>query len=56
MATHLADTTVLNNGIKMPWLGLGVWKVKEGDEVQRAILSAIETGLPRHRHRCCLRQ
>ncbi|CAM5784801.1 MULTISPECIES: aldo/keto reductase [Brevibacillus] len=44
MATHLADTTVLNNGIKMPWLGLGVWKVKEGDEVQRAILSAIETG------------
>ncbi|MCC0565446.1 aldo/keto reductase [Brevibacillus borstelensis] len=44
MATHLADTTVLNNGIKMPWLGLGVWKVKEGDEVQHAILSAIETG------------
>ncbi|USG67157.1 aldo/keto reductase [Brevibacillus ruminantium] len=44
MATHLADTTVLNNGVKMPWLGLGVWKVKEGDEVQRAILSALETG------------
>lgn len=44
MATHLADTTVLNNGIKMPWLGLGVWKVKEGDEVQHAILLAIETG------------
>lgn len=44
MTANLADTTVLNNGVKMPWLGLGVWKVKEGDEVQRAILSAIETG------------
>lgn len=44
MTANLADTAVLNNGVKMPWLGLGVWKVKEGDEVQRAILSAIETG------------
>lgn len=44
MATHIADSCVLNNGVKMPWLGFGVWKVKDGDEVKLAVRSAIETG------------
>ncbi|MET3287742.1 UNVERIFIED_CONTAM: diketogulonate reductase-like aldo/keto reductase [Brevibacillus sp. OAP136] len=38
------ESTVLQNGIKMPWLGLGVWKVKEGSEVVDAVKAAIATG------------
>ncbi|KEQ26667.1 aldo/keto reductase [Paenibacillus tyrfis] len=38
------DTTVLNNGVHMPWLGLGVWKTKEGDEVVQAVQHALEAG------------
>lgn len=44
MATHIADCSVLNNGVKMPWLGLGVWKVKDGDEVSVSVRTAIEAG------------
>ncbi|MDF2658675.1 MAG: hypothetical protein K0Q94_1466 [Paenibacillus sp.] len=44
MASHLTDTTVLGNGVRMPWLGLGVWKVTEGQEVEHAVRTAIETG------------
>ncbi|GLI05767.1 glyoxal reductase [Paenibacillus tyrfis] len=38
------DTTVLNNGVRMPWLGLGVWKTKEGEEVVQAVQHALEAG------------
>ena len=34
----------LNNGVKMPWLGLGVFRLREGREIENAILTAIETG------------
>jgi diketogulonate reductase-like aldo/keto reductase len=44
MAKHIADTTVLANGVKFPWLGLGVWKAKEGNEVENAVKVAIQTG------------
>lgn len=44
MATSITDRSVLNNGVEMPWLGLGVWKVKDGDEVTLAVRSAIEAG------------
>ncbi|MFC7440685.1 aldo/keto reductase [Laceyella putida] len=44
MAKHLADATVLHNGVKMPWLGLGVWQVKEGQEVENAVKAAIQAG------------
>ena len=43
-AKHLQDTTTLNNGVKMPWFGLGVYKVNDGDEVINAVKTAIETG------------
>jgi methylglyoxal/glyoxal reductase len=33
MPTNLKDTTTLHNGVKMPWMGLGVFKVTEGEEV-----------------------
>lgn len=34
----------LNNGVKMPQLGLGVWQVSEGDEIETAVLTALECG------------
>ncbi|MBO8163492.1 MAG: aldo/keto reductase [Brevibacillus sp.] len=43
-AGQITDCTVLHNGVKMPWLGLGVWKAKEGDEVKKAVRWALETG------------
>ncbi|GIQ67216.1 aldo/keto reductase [Xylanibacillus composti] len=41
---HLQDTTTLNNGVNMPWLGLGVYKVEDGDEVISSVKAALETG------------
>ncbi|ANB61249.1 aldo/keto reductase [Anoxybacteroides amylolyticum] len=40
----LRDGAVLHNGVKMPWLGLGVYKVQEGEEVVQAVKTAIEIG------------
>ncbi|CAG5079882.1 Glyoxal reductase,related to aryl-alcohol dehydrogenases [Thermobacillus xylanilyticus] len=40
----IQDTTVLNNGVRMPWLGLGVFQVAEGEEVRNAVRWAIEEG------------
>ncbi|EOV9526161.1 aldo/keto reductase [Bacillus cytotoxicus] len=37
-------TTTLHNGVKMPMLGLGVYKAKEGEEVKRAVKTALEIG------------
>ncbi|EPR28093.1 Aldo/keto reductase family protein [Geobacillus sp. WSUCF1] len=34
----------LHNGVKMPWVGLGVYKVKEGKEVRSAVRTALEIG------------
>lgn len=44
MPTHLQDTTTLHNGVKMPWLGLGVYKVQEGEEVVSSVKAAIRNG------------
>ncbi|EKN97063.1 MULTISPECIES: aldo/keto reductase [Leptospira] len=40
----LKQTTMLNNGISMPILGLGVWKTKSGKECKEAVLNALEAG------------
>jgi diketogulonate reductase-like aldo/keto reductase len=34
----------LNDGVTMPWLGLGVWKTNEGEEVIHAVKTAVEIG------------
>ncbi|MBL4952832.1 aldo/keto reductase [Neobacillus sp. OS1-32] len=44
MATSLTDTTTLHNGVKMPWFGLGVFKVKEGSEVIESVRAALKHG------------
>ncbi|MFC0211746.1 aldo/keto reductase [Paenibacillus chartarius] len=43
-ARALTAGPTLNNGVAMPWLGLGVWKTKEGDEVVQAVKAAIGAG------------
>jgi len=44
MLKDLRSTTRLNNGVEMPWLGLGVFKVKEGEEVYSSVKHAIQYG------------
>lgn len=44
MVKNLQDTTTLNNGVKMPWFGLGVFKVEEGPELVNAVKYAIKHG------------
>lgn len=44
MITHLQDTVTLNNGVKMPGFGLGVFKVEEGPELVEAVKVAIKNG------------
>lgn len=41
---NVQDTTTLYNGVKMPWLGFGVFKVKDGQEVVEAVKTAIQAG------------
>ena len=35
---------VLNNGVKMPQFGLGVWQTENGEEVINAVKSAVAAG------------
>lgn len=44
MVRDIADTVELNNGVRMPRLGLGVYKVKDGGEVIQAVHAALEAG------------
>jgi methylglyoxal/glyoxal reductase len=43
-AKNLQDRTTLNNGVQMPWFGLGVFKVEEGPELIQAVKTAIKHG------------
>lgn len=44
MPQNLQDTTTLHNGVKMPWFGLGVFKVQEGSEVVESVKAALRNG------------
>ncbi|MDQ0175633.1 aldo/keto reductase [Bacillus chungangensis] len=44
MVKNLQDTTILHNGVKMPWVGIGVFKVENGEEVINAVKAALKTG------------
>lgn len=44
MIQNLQSTTTLHNGVKMPWFGLGVFKVEEGPELIHAVKTAIKHG------------
>lgn len=44
MISSIKDFTLLNNGLKMPWLGFGVFKLSDGQEVEQAVSYALEVG------------
>lgn len=44
MVSSLKDTVTLHNGVKMPWFGLGVFKVEEGDQVVESVKATIKNG------------
>ncbi|MFP4643755.1 MAG: aldo/keto reductase [Spirochaetales bacterium] len=44
MIDGLTSTTTLHNQVEMPWFGLGVFKVSEGADVERAVQAALEVG------------
>lgn len=44
MIKHLQDTVTLHNGVAMPGLRLGVFKVEEGPTVVQAVKAAIANG------------
>ncbi|QGH36525.1 aldo/keto reductase [Gracilibacillus salitolerans] len=44
MVNSLQSTTTLHNGVKMPWFGLGVFLVEEGEEVYNSVKWALEHG------------
>lgn len=44
MVKSLSDCVTLNNGVKMPWMGLGVFKIEDGQKVINVVKYAIEAG------------
>ncbi len=44
MITDINGTWTLNNGLEMPYFGLGVFKTNDGDEVIQSINYALDTG------------
>lgn len=41
---HINSNVVLNNGVEMPWLGLGVFRLNENGEVEKAVKAALKHG------------
>lgn len=44
MQLTIDATAELLNGVRMPRLGLGVWRTQEGEEVERAVTAALKAG------------
>lgn len=44
MMTNINDCARLNNGVKMPWLGFGVFQIEDGHKVEEAVKYALEIG------------
>lgn len=44
MIQGIKDTARLNNGLNMPWLGFGVFKVPEGEVAVQAVKDALAAG------------
>lgn len=41
---NISSKVKLNNGVEMPWFGLGVFLSKEGEEVETAVKTALANG------------
>ena len=40
----LGEGVPLNNGVKIPWLGFGVWRIPGGEDTVSAVRTALQTG------------
>lgn len=40
----ISSKVKLNNGVEMPWLGLGVFRSEDGPEVENAVKTALDNG------------
>lgn len=40
----MTNYSVLNNGLKMPWLGFGVFQIEDGGSVESAVRTALDVG------------
>jgi diketogulonate reductase-like aldo/keto reductase len=40
----LKSCTVLRNGVKMPWLGFGTYKIENGASVVDSVKEAVKAG------------
>jgi diketogulonate reductase-like aldo/keto reductase len=41
---NITAAATLHNGVKMPWLGLGVLRIADGEDVENAVRWALESG------------
>lgn len=41
---RLADGVPLSNGVVMPWVGLGAYRTKPGEEIEKSVSWALEAG------------
>jgi len=41
---NIRSKVTLNNGVEMPWFGLGVFRSEEGPEVENAVIVALKNG------------
>lgn len=44
MSVRTERETVLSNGVRMPWLGLGVFQIADGRDVEQAVRWALDAG------------
>jgi len=44
MEDSIIPLATLNNGVKMPWVGFGTWRLHDGEETYRAVRHAIAAG------------
>lgn len=44
IAKNISDRVELNNGVLMPWIGLGVWAMDNGKEVVESVKYALNIG------------
>jgi diketogulonate reductase-like aldo/keto reductase len=44
MIESINDCAILNNGVELPWLGFGVFKVEDGDVLEQAVGTALQIG------------
>lgn len=40
----LTESTILHNGVKMPWLGFGTFRIESGEITKNAVLEALRIG------------